>query len=317
MENDLSPSNLQNVELQNTELHDVNLLKDSLRANVESYLMTTYSWHMTPEKIEQNFRGVLSILDTQPTKVVDCLSQFDRSYFAELLTSRGVFTQGDIQAIASQLDTICLEKILTVRQVQEHQTVRDLKQRIEVYLVHTSKEQLFSNSILPAFQALLESDIDYETLTQRLQTYDRQQFRHILMQRLIHRQDITYRELESVLDALEATRNAVLSKLVIIDKVAHNEEVEPSVEMSDSIEAEESPTEKSRLESIQGTAPSTSQVTTSNWSTWDQIKWKPTVATQQSTLSNLSWSTWAQLSPKPNVDSPEEIENDADKTSDC
>jgi len=105
-------------ELQQTEMHDAvqaaNSLKDLLRADIENYPMTTYSWQMTPEKIEQNFHEVLSILDTEPTEVADCLSHLDRSYFVTRLSSRGVFTQGDIRAIANQLDAISLEKILTV-----------------------------------------------------------------------------------------------------------------------------------------------------------------------------------------------------------
>lgn len=315
---DSATSNLQNVEPQLTELQEVDPLKGSLRANVESYLLTTYSWHITPEKIARNFREVLSILDTESSKVAECLSQFDRSYFVELLASRGVFTQGDIQAIASQLEVICQEKILAVHQQQAQQTIFNLKQQIEIYIVHTSKEQLLSDSTLPAFQALLENDAEYETLSQRLQIYDRQEFRHILMQRLIHRQDITGQEVEPILDALEATRDAVLLKFIVIDTTASDQEVESSIKTSDLMESTANSLDRGSFESTQDTTPNTKQVMpTSDWSTWDQVRWKPAATDQQSNSSYLSWSTWAQLAPKPDPESSEETEDDKNNTSDC
>ncbi|UBF25815.1 MFS transporter [Kovacikia minuta CCNUW1] len=178
-----------------------------IRTDVEYYLLNTYSWQMNPTTIARDFRNVLYDPDADPGEVADQVSRLNRSYFVDLLTSRGVFSQDRIQTIANELEAIRLEVLTSARTAKEREIASDLRQRVEIYLTLTPKEQLYSEDNLPAFQALLQdADADYETLSQRLAPYYRDALRPILLQR----QDVTPVEAEAILNSLDKTRDRVL-----------------------------------------------------------------------------------------------------------
>jgi hypothetical protein len=178
-----------------------------IQADVENYLLNTYSWEMDRASIDRDFRNVLYDVDADPSAVVAAVSRLNRNQFVELLTSRGVFTQDRILAIADQLESIRLEVLSAAQAQKEQEIATDLRQRVDIYLMVTPKEQLTSESTLPAFKALLEdADADTETLRQRLAPYDRLTLERILLQR----RDILAPELPFILDALERTREQVL-----------------------------------------------------------------------------------------------------------
>jgi nucleoid DNA-binding protein/uncharacterized protein YfkK (UPF0435 family) len=178
-----------------------------IRTDVENYLLNKYSWQMNRESIDREFRELLYDPEADPATVAQQVSQLNRPYFVELLSSRGVFTQTRIQEIADQLEKIRQEVLATARVAKEREIALDLRQRVENYLRFTPKEQLYAGDILPSFKSLLEdSDADYETLSQRLAAYDRRSLEQILNQR----QDVTPEEAGRILTALEATRDRVL-----------------------------------------------------------------------------------------------------------
>ncbi|HEY9698935.1 MAG TPA: MFS transporter [Trichocoleus sp.] len=180
----------------------------AIKADVENYLLNTYSWQMTPDKLNRDFREVLYDPAAAPDAVLSEVSRFDRNYFANLLASRGVFTQSRIQEIADHLERIRKEVLTAARAEKEREVVTDLQQRIEIYLTLTPKEQLLGQETLPAFRALLQdTDADYETMTVRLSPYSRDTLRQILLQR----QDVNPEEAEAILNNLDATRDQVLS----------------------------------------------------------------------------------------------------------
>ncbi|MBF2072754.1 MAG: MFS transporter [Synechococcales cyanobacterium C42_A2020_086] len=188
-------------------LHDADWEANPIRTDVENYLLNTYSWQMTREAIDRDFRDLLYDPAADPQAVIEQVSQLDRRWFAELLTSRGVFTQSRIQEIVNQLELIRQEVLTTAKAAREREIVSDQRQRIDIYLSTTPKEQMMSTDTVPAFQALLEdTDADYETLSVRLAPYDRA----YLARRLQQRQNLTQSEGEAILDALERTRDRVL-----------------------------------------------------------------------------------------------------------
>lgn len=188
-----------------------------IRTDIENYLLNTYSWRMNRLMIAREFREVLYDPEADPDSVVRQLSQINRPYFVELLTSRGVFSQSQIQEIADQLESIRREVISVAKTSKELEAAMDLRQRIETYLTLTPKEQLYSNETLPAFQALLrDEEADYETLDVRLNPYNRTALRQILVQR----SDIAPAEAEVILNALEATRDRVLFESRSLDDQA-------------------------------------------------------------------------------------------------
>jgi uncharacterized protein YfkK (UPF0435 family) len=188
-----------------------------IRTDVEQYLLNTYSWQMTPERLDREFREVLYDPAADPNAVINQVSRLNRGMFVELLSSRGVFTPSRIEEIADQLERIRQEVIVAARAEKEREVTTDLRQRIEIYLTLTPKEQLFSNDTLPAFYAILhDADADYETTSLRLAPYSRDTLRQILMQR----QDISPDEAEVILNALEATRNQALEESRSLDQQA-------------------------------------------------------------------------------------------------
>ncbi len=178
-----------------------------IQADVEHYLLTTYSWQMDQATVAREFRNVLYDPGADADAVRASVSQLNRNQFVQLLASRGVFTQERIQEIADQLEAVRQEVLRTVEAEQEREISADLRQRIDIYLTLTPKEQLVTPERLPAFEALLkDEDADFETLQQRFLPYDRSRLEQILQQR----QDLTLSERNAILDVLERSRNQVL-----------------------------------------------------------------------------------------------------------
>ncbi|MEH2356919.1 MFS transporter [Nostoc sp.] len=179
----------------------------TIRADVENYLYNTYAWQLSPERIAQEFHDVIYDPAADPGIVRRELEQLSRNDFAKILQKRGLLTQGQIQRIANQLETVRQEVLITVRAVEERDIVQDLQRAVESYLLVTPKADLTPEGIEQSFKPLLaDSEADYETLTLRLAHLDRQEIREILLQR----NDVQLYEVDSILDELEKQRDRVL-----------------------------------------------------------------------------------------------------------
>ncbi|MEH2043630.1 MFS transporter [Nostoc sp.] len=179
----------------------------TIRADVENYLYNTYAWQLSPERIAQEFHDVIYDPAADPGIIRRELEQLSSNDFAKILQKRGLLTQGQIQRIANQLETVRQEVLITVRAVEERDIVQDLQRAVESYLLVTPKADLTPEGIEQNFKPLLEdSEADYETLTLRLAHLDRQEIREILLQR----NDVQLYEVDSILDELEKQRDRVL-----------------------------------------------------------------------------------------------------------
>ncbi|MEH1855533.1 MAG: MFS transporter [Nostoc sp.] len=178
-----------------------------IRADVENYLYNTYAWQLSSEKIAQEFHDVIYDPAADPGIVRRELERLSRNDFAKILQQRGLLTQGQIQRIANQLETVRQEVLITVRAVEERDIVQDLQRAVESYLLVTPKADLTPEGIEQNFKPLLaDSEADYETLTLRLAHIERQEIREILLQR----NDVQLYEVDSILDELEKQRDRVL-----------------------------------------------------------------------------------------------------------
>ncbi|MEH1776357.1 MFS transporter [Nostoc sp.] len=178
-----------------------------IRADVENYLYNTYAWQLSPERIAQEFHDVIYDPAADPGIVRRELERLSRNDLAKILQQRGLLTQGQIQRIANQLETVRQEVLITVRAVEERDIVQDLQRAVESYLLVTPKADLTPEGIEQKFKPLLQdSEADYETLTLRLAHLDRQEIREILLQR----NDVQLYEVDSILDELEKQRDRVL-----------------------------------------------------------------------------------------------------------
>ena len=179
----------------------------TIQADVENYLLNTYSWQMSREKIAQEFQDVLYDPAADPGTVKSELEQLSKNDFVQLLQQRGILTQAKIQEIADQLEGIRQEVLTTVTAIEAKEAAQELQRRVESYLLVTSKAELTPEGIQQNFKPLLEdSDVDQETLNLRLAQLDRQSLKEVLLQR----NDITPEEAETILDQLEEQRTQVL-----------------------------------------------------------------------------------------------------------
>ncbi len=179
----------------------------TIRVDVENYLLNTYSWQMTREKITQEFRDVLYDPAADPREVRRQLEQLSRNDFAQLLQQRGILTQTQINTIADRLEAVRQEVLTTVRAVEEREAVQELQRRVESYLLVTNKADLTAEGIGRDFKPLLEDpEVDHDTLNLRLARLDRESMRQVLLQR----NDVTPTEAETILNELERQRDRVL-----------------------------------------------------------------------------------------------------------
>ncbi|MBF2005846.1 MAG: MFS transporter [Chlorogloeopsis fritschii C42_A2020_084] len=178
-----------------------------IRTDVENYLLNTYAWQLSGDRIAQEFRDVIYDPAADPGTVRRELERLSRSDFVNILQQRGLLTQAEIQRIADNLEAVRQSVLVTVTAEEEREIAQDLQRRVESYLLVTPKSELTPEGISQGFKPLLEdSDADYETISRRLSAFDRQSMREILLSR----NDIQPEETDAILDELERQRDRVL-----------------------------------------------------------------------------------------------------------
>ncbi|AKG22981.1 hypothetical protein [Calothrix sp. 336/3] len=178
-----------------------------IRVDVENYLLHTYAWQFSREKIHQEFRDVIYDSAADPGKVREELENLSRQDFVNMLQQRGLLTQVQIEEISQQLEAVRQDVLLTVRANEEREITLDLQRQVENYLLFTPKENLTAEGIERDFKPLLaDSNTDYETLSLRLSWLNRQEMGSILRER----SDIYYPEAEGIIDELQKQVQEVL-----------------------------------------------------------------------------------------------------------
>lgn len=179
----------------------------AVRADVENYLLNTFNWQLSREKIAEQFHHVIYDPSADPATVRREVEQLSQQDFVNILQQRGLLTQREIERITDQLEAIRTDVLIEVTAAEEREIVQDLLRRVESYLLVTPKSDLTPEGIQQHFKPLLEdSDADYETLSRRLSQFDRQEMREILLER----NDIYPEEAERILDQLENQRDQAL-----------------------------------------------------------------------------------------------------------
>lgn len=180
---------------------------NTIRADVENYLLNAYSWHFNRVTLETEFRDVIYDPEADPGTVRRQLEQVDRSFFVDLLNQRGDLTQARMTEIADQLETIRSAILSQVSVADEQEQSKDLRSRVEHYLRNTQKEELNPEGIQRDFSLLLnDPNAGYDALKQRLSQFDR----NTLVALLSQRQDMTPEEADQVIAQLESTRDSIL-----------------------------------------------------------------------------------------------------------
>ncbi len=183
---------------------------NTIKADVENYLLNSKPWHLNRETIKQEFRDVIHDTEAAPRIVRRYLEQLNRDKFVQLLQQRGDFTPQQISEIADQLEELRQDVYNSVQQSEGQEQSQDIRSRIENYLRSTGKEELNPEGIERDFKTLLEDpDAGIEQLRDRISQFDRDTLTQMLKDA---RQDISDEEVNQIIDRLESTRDRVLSE---------------------------------------------------------------------------------------------------------
>ncbi|MBD2074561.1 MFS transporter [Phormidium sp. FACHB-592] len=181
---------------------------NTIKADVENYLLNTYYWHFNRETLQTEFTDAIYDPEADPVTVQRQLEELDRAYFVEVLTQRSDLTPSRVAEIAEQLEAIRLSVLSTVRAAAAQEQASDTRSRVENYLRSTGKEELNPQGIERDFRLLLDDrEAGFDALQSRLSQFDR----NTLVSVLAQRQDMTPAEAERIVSQLESTRDNVLS----------------------------------------------------------------------------------------------------------
>jgi hypothetical protein len=186
--------------------------RQTIRADVEHYLLTAHPWQMNPATLEQDFREVLYDSAADPGTVRQEIESLNRDMFVQILRQKGLLTQAEIDEISSRLEQIRTEVLSQVRTEELREQSQDLYGRMEHYLLTVPKATLVSNTAQQDFVSVLEeSDIEAEALQLVLNQVNWNRFHQILVQR----QDLNEEELILVIQHLEAGRDRALQDIQV------------------------------------------------------------------------------------------------------
>lgn len=180
---------------------------NTIRADVENYLLNAYPWHLNRATLETEFRDVIYDPEADPAAVHRHLEAINRETFVDLLTRRGDLTPERITEIADQLETIRTSILGMVQTAESQEGRQDLRSRVENYLRSTNKAELTPEGIERDFRLLLnDPQAGASALGDRLSQFDRDTLVALLSQR----QDITPEDANRIVDQLESIRDSVL-----------------------------------------------------------------------------------------------------------
>jgi hypothetical protein len=155
-----------------------------IRADVEHYLRDTYSWQMTPDRIEREFRDVLYDPNADARTIRQAIDPLKPEEFTAQLQARGVFTQGQIVELTQVLDRVRVRVLDEVRAAEAAGMLEKMQGAIDTYLRATPKQQLLNNQATQDFKILLtDGDADPQELHSRLSQIKQYRFLSVLQQR--------------------------------------------------------------------------------------------------------------------------------------
>ncbi|MBE9079002.1 MFS transporter [Romeria aff. gracilis LEGE 07310] len=128
------------------------------KADIENYLLNTYAWQMRGTRLEDEFRMVLFDPQADPYLLRQELEQVNRAYFADILKSRGLFTQTELRSISLRLDVVRQQLLREVIAAQNIQAEKQLLRETEIFFQLTPKEELYTDMGEQAFSAIAEDD---------------------------------------------------------------------------------------------------------------------------------------------------------------
>jgi hypothetical protein len=184
-------------------------LQNTIKADVEDYILGALPWHFNRITLKDEFKDVIYDPDADAGTIARQLQELNSDYFTNLLTQRGDITPARLKEIAGQMESVRTEVLETVRKAQSREKSQNLRSRVENYLQSTGKEELNPEGIEQDFAKLLEDpEVGIEDLSERFSQFDRD----TLVQLLQQREDINQEEANNIVSSLERTRDNVLNR---------------------------------------------------------------------------------------------------------
>lgn len=177
-----------------------------VRADVETYLLNAYPWQLNTQRMQKEFWDVIYDPFADPGLMRQELMNLDRSFFAELLASRGLLTQSEIATVSSQLEAVRCQALGEVSERYRLESAKDTQAKVYTFLRQTPREELLSDMGTQAFSSLLEDPYaDADDLQERFAPFGYDAF----AQTLSTRGDMSETDIQAVANRLEGVMNTV------------------------------------------------------------------------------------------------------------
>jgi hypothetical protein len=182
---------------------------NTIKADVEDYILNSFPWHFNRITIKDEFRDVIYDQNADAGKVRRQLEELNLEYFTNLLKQRGDISEARIKEISEQMESDRNEVLEIVRQAESRETSQSFRTRIEEYLRSTGKEELNPEGIQRDFAKLVEDpEAGFGDLSDRFKEFDRD----TVVQLLKQRQDISEEEANNIVGSIESTRDNILNR---------------------------------------------------------------------------------------------------------
>ncbi|MEH2294062.1 MFS transporter [Nostoc sp.] len=185
------------------------LPNNTVKADIEEYILNSFPWHFNRITIKDEFPEVLYDPNANAGTVKRQLEELNLEYFTNLLKQRGDINEAKVKEISEQMESIRTEVLETVKQANATEKSQDLRTRLEDYLRSTGKAELNPEGIEQDLTKLLEDpEAGVEDLSQRFSEVDRD----TLVKLLASREDINEEEANNIVGQFERTRDNVLNR---------------------------------------------------------------------------------------------------------
>ncbi|BAZ86099.1 hypothetical protein [Dolichospermum compactum] len=183
--------------------------ENTIKADVEEYILNSFPWHFNRLTIQDEFREVIYDSHANPSDVRRNLEAINQGYFTNLLNQRDDIDENKRREIAEQLESIRQEVLPIVQQADQQEKTQQLRSQIEDYLQNAHKEELNPEGIERNFSVMLEdSEASFEELQERLNRFNRDTFFPLLQQR----HDLSEEEASNIIGQLESTRDYIIDQ---------------------------------------------------------------------------------------------------------
>ncbi|NJL45905.1 MAG: MFS transporter, partial [Leptolyngbyaceae cyanobacterium SM2_3_12] len=165
-----------------------------------------YPWQLQPQRMQLEFWDVIYDPQADPAILRQNLSSINRQYLADLLASRGLLTQAEINRVAGQLDDIRRRAQAEVTDRYRIEAAKNLQVMLYTFLRQTPREELLSDMGTQAFRSLIEDPYAKpDELSDRFSPFGYEAF----LQSLQTRGDLSEAEAQGIASRLENEMNSV------------------------------------------------------------------------------------------------------------